>query len=368
MKRTVLRGTEGRPRKDKGRKAVSIPRSRQFLTGATSPPVIQRSVRGCTIRHREFIRDVMFPPLAGEFAPQKLSINPGMASTFPWLAGVANQYEMYSVRSMSFDFQTRSGSGLDGMVSMAVDYDAADPPPDSKAHMLAYDGCVGGPVWHNFTIAIDPRKAHLGMPQRYTRMGIQTDIDLKTYDIGNLYLVAQAPASGTGTNDKFIGELWVSYDICLEIPQLRASAGTGTIEAAAPKPLGQTILPAATRVLESPPARVSSDGVANFFTFPTAWEGIMSYAASKGAAGGTTSIPSLIRSDACPPAAKVTIRPLEGYSVAAPVFKSVQEWAVRVTSGSVLAGLYPSGSAVDLVSAGMKFLPMAYEAASMVYT
>lgn len=363
-KRTVKKSPDRKAKGSKGRRtSVSLPRSVQTIVGGREPLVV-RSSRGCRIQHREFITDVFFPPNATVWTPTVQAINPGLASTFPWLSGVANQYEMYAISSMNFEFMTRSGTGTDGMMAMVVDYDAADPPPESKAKMFAYDHCITGPIWHDLVLPLDSRKAHLGMPQRYTRKGVQTDIDLKTYDTGNLYVATLSP---TRTYDgKFIGELWVSYTIELFIPQLRAEANEGAVEGGQ-KYGNRALLPPDITVTGAPPVVVSTDGTTTRLTFTQPWEGTISYAATKGVGTGVAVLPGMVAAAASPASVPLEITPLQGFSTSAPIFTSVQEWAVKAGAKAILEGSFPVGSLVDLAKGGFKFAPLAYAIAKQRY-
>lgn len=166
------------------------------------------------MRHREFVSDVKNSS-AGAFEVVSFNINPALSKLFPWLCSLAQAFESYSFRSLSFEYQPIVGTIEHGMVMLAVDYDAADPLPGSKTQMMQTFGATRSSVWSPVTLHC--QQANLRkLPQRYTR---KTDPfsgigDIKTYDAGQLLVATEATATALPK-----GELYVSYDIELITPQ-----------------------------------------------------------------------------------------------------------------------------------------------------
>lgn len=166
--------------------------------------------------HREYLADLSSSVVGDTvFNVVSFPINPGMFQTFPWLSTQALGFESYRFLELSFEYETYSPTSIGGSVMLAVDYDAADSTPMSKQQMMSYNGAVRSAAW-NFcefnAAATDLRK--LG-DQHYIRYGnLAANLDIKTYDIGNLFAASQNVAA-TG-----FGELYVRYVVELITPQV----------------------------------------------------------------------------------------------------------------------------------------------------
>jgi hypothetical protein len=150
-----------------------------------------------------------------------LSINPGQASTFPWLSTIAARYEKYRFIRLRFYYKpmvTQYTTNYNtGKVMMNCDYDASDPPPTSKQQVEDSEPHVDGMPYQSFSFVLNPKEMN-GMTSdaHYVRpAGLPGGTDIKTYDVGNLFLSTVGQA-GTGA----IGELRVEYDVELSVPIL----------------------------------------------------------------------------------------------------------------------------------------------------
>jgi len=191
-----------------------VSQSRTRSTGAPSVSGSPFSADGkCTIRHREFIGDI-----AGSvgFEVTSLPINPAQSSTFPWLSTVAALYEKYSFRKLRFEYETMKATTAGGTIMMAADFDAVDPLPTAKQAMMAYHNAVRSAPWAECCYTCDKPDLSRNGETRYTRTGTQpAGTDLKTYDAGTIFVATQGCADTTS-----IGELYVSYEVDLHVPQL----------------------------------------------------------------------------------------------------------------------------------------------------
>ncbi len=68
------------------------------------------------------------PVTGGDFSQLTYKINPGLSLTFPWLSQLAPNFEYYRVVDMDFEFVSKLPTTAAGMVYLAIDYNAADPP------------------------------------------------------------------------------------------------------------------------------------------------------------------------------------------------------------------------------------------------
>lgn len=228
----------------------------------TTVPLKDGDIR---VTHREYFTD-----LTGSiaFAANSVSINPGLPSMFPWLSAIAQRFESYIFRKLKFCYETESATSTTGTLALAIDYDASDAAPTSKAQVLAYRSSVRSPPW--------AACCHDSLPEDlskrktlYVRSGaLSANQDIKLYDSGNLFACTQGQAGATT-----IGELYVEYVIDLMTPQL-GNVGVGaSIYGRFSGTSNSTPFGTVTGNL---PATVVSSGTTtsvSTFTFTQPWEG-----------------------------------------------------------------------------------------------
>jgi len=145
------------------------------------------------------------------------NINPGLATTFPWLSPQALGYESYKFNALhiEYDHTINEFTGL-GRIVMAPDYDSSDSPPTSMIQAEQMVDNVMGAVTRDWKCTLRPRGMGIIGPKRYTRSGaLSANEDIKLYDIAQLHVCT----SGQTTNAVEIGQLWIVYDVTLFEPQ-----------------------------------------------------------------------------------------------------------------------------------------------------
>lgn len=148
-----------------------------------------------------------------DFTVASHSINPGLSSSFPWLANLANNYEFYHFKRLEFHYRPYVGTQSYGSLILAADYDAADSPATSKARMMSYMGSVMGPVYKDLVLKCSSSNLSKFGVQKFTRgSDIAANKDIKTYDVLNLMV-----GTDNGTVAK-VGSLFVSYEVELMTP------------------------------------------------------------------------------------------------------------------------------------------------------
>lgn len=184
------------------------------------------------VTRREFLQDVFAPQGGVSFVNRTFNINPGLETSFPWLAQIAQNYEeyellqcIYTYRSTTTDIGS-STNGQCGTVIMATQYNVSNPPFSDKGSMMEYSGAMSCKTTESMMhgVECDPRK--LSDPGHYVRAGPPpTGHDVSQYDHAVLNLaIANSP---TGYANQVIGELWVSYTIKLKVPKLFVNRGLG---------------------------------------------------------------------------------------------------------------------------------------------
>lgn len=207
----------------KGSGAYDIPSCGEVLTNSNSPPSFggNRSI----VRHREFIGDVLS---STSFTLTQYNVNPGDESTFPWLAGIAVNYQKYRPIGCIFEFKSTSANALNstntalGTVSMAVNYNSIDAnEPTSKMQMLQLENCVSACPAESALCGIECARQYNPLDTLYVRNGLAFEVPNgaeQFYDFASFYIATEGMQAANVT----IGELWVTYEMELLTPQLNA--------------------------------------------------------------------------------------------------------------------------------------------------
>jgi hypothetical protein len=144
----------------------------------------------------------------------KIPLNPGIPMSFPWLSTIAQNYERYRFRKLSFHYMNSSTGTFSGIAVMGIDYDASDDTPLNEAQLQSYEGTVSGCVTR--PLRFNARADALNRsPQHFVRIGdLSANEDVKMYDSGNFFF-----AMADGDTSAF-GRVFVEYEIELMTPQL----------------------------------------------------------------------------------------------------------------------------------------------------
>jgi len=199
--------------------------NRGFATDAV--PQFAGKTGAVRVRHREYLGDVIASSNAGAFLNTSYSINPGLFSTFPWLASFATQFDEWRPNGIVFVYKTTSstysGTASLGTVILATDYDVSDAKYGTKQEMenssFAVSCNVAMSVMHPIECKVNERMSNV----LFTRSGSVTD-SLRFYDLGNFQIATQGCAANQNC-----GELWMTYDITFYKTQLYGGIGGGGI-------------------------------------------------------------------------------------------------------------------------------------------
>lgn len=208
-----------------GRGAFSAPVAQSIRVRTGRPTITSLRNGDCRVVHREYIAEVTSSLTASAFKSVQYTCNAGQATTFPWLSKIAQNFESYTFNKLRFDYETEASSSTGGTVVLALDYDAIDSAPSTKQQALAYRGSVRSAPWtpcQHISLSEDLRK----LPNYYVRPGPQpANSDLKTYDVGNLFVVTQ----GITATGSVLGELYVEYDVHLKTPVFEPILPNGSL-------------------------------------------------------------------------------------------------------------------------------------------
>jgi hypothetical protein len=190
-------------------------------------PMMHRESQSVVVRHREYLGDVKSS--INYTKALELALNPGLASSFPWLSTMAQMYQEYTWRGMVFHFVPTVGEAVSstvpafGNVMMHTDYRVTAPAPVSKAELLneyfASDARPSEAFIH--PIECDPKENPYNV--QYVRTnGVSAYEDPKSYDLGMFRVYTQ----GQSADNVTLGEIWVTYEVELRKPQV-ASTSSG---------------------------------------------------------------------------------------------------------------------------------------------
>lgn len=158
------------------------------------------------------------------FATTKFVINPGLSSTFSWLAANAIKWQQYRFMRLAFIYVTRSATTAKGSVILTPDYNPNDLPPSDESHAFNNQNAVEDVPWKQEIICrLDVNAMFFSGPRKQVRSA-NISGDLNIYDAARLYVstVGQADTS-------VIGNLYVEYDVELFVPQSSPLNGTAPI-------------------------------------------------------------------------------------------------------------------------------------------
>jgi len=186
------------------------PPSYNVLTNGKQIPKFSSTHATNIVCHREYLGDVVGTT---GFNNTIYPLNPGIASTFPWLSTIAQNYQEYKFHGVVFEFRPLITdfvtNGAPGVVVMSTNYNADAPVYVSKQEMENAEFAVSVKPTIGLMHGIECDMQQTILPQRYVRTGgIPAGQDARLYDYGNFQFATQS----NPTQD--LGELWVSY--CVE--------------------------------------------------------------------------------------------------------------------------------------------------------
>jgi len=258
------------PRAKRPRRRAGRLRAGGMASGVGNTNFKQQNVRSITVSNEEFIGAVTVANQPN-FNVVSYPINPGQATTFPWLSKQAAQWEKYRFQKLEFFFKREvsefSTAGQAGKVILSVDFDASDAPPGTKQQMEDTIPHADGMPCENISLRLPPKQMHPSQSvAHYVRIGgLPGNSDIKTFDVGLLHVATQGIPSNTE-----VGELRVRYSVTFTVPVLENLVGVpanySCYNAASSALVStnttiQTVIPLATTVLVNGINAINAAGV-----------------------------------------------------------------------------------------------------------
>lgn len=187
---------------------------------AKGVPMMHFNDESTIIRHREYIGEVV-TGAANTFSAATFQINPGLSATFPWLSGIAQQYQEYSFKGLVFHYVSTSGDSVGStttslpVVMMATQYKGNSTTFTDKVSLLnshfASDARASEDFCH--PVECDPRENPFNV--QYVR-GAAPPVgdDIMMYDLGKFTIAT----TGSQAANVTVGELWATYEVELKKP------------------------------------------------------------------------------------------------------------------------------------------------------
>jgi hypothetical protein len=193
---------------------ATIQKNCLFQDSNNQPPTFSSTGSSFVFEHSEYMGDIVSSSSAGGFKAQSFTVNPANNATFPWLSGLANNFETYEIEGMVFRFVSTSGIATGatntqiGSVMGAFYYDTLDALPTTKSTLLQYEGCVDARTSENFLIGVECKRPANVLSNLYIGLP-PTGSDPKTYNFGQLIVAS----NGLQSTNQTIGEIWCHYRI-----------------------------------------------------------------------------------------------------------------------------------------------------------
>lgn len=193
----------------------SVPSAYGKVTRTAGPRTRYLPNGDIIVAHREYVADIKATTGSpSTFQSTSYSLNPGQPSTFPWLSSIAGRFESYLFEDLCLLFETEAPSSLGGSVILSIDYDASDVAPLTKQVAMSYRNAVRSAPWEpckhvSLREDLQKNKSYYVRPA-----GLPANTDIKTYDVGNLFVCTQ----NVTTASAVCGELYVEYVVRLITP------------------------------------------------------------------------------------------------------------------------------------------------------
>jgi len=282
---------------------------RSSLKAASSVPMMHADGQSIIVRHKEYLGEVLS---ATSFTVQQsFPLNPGLQSTFPWLAGIAVKFQEYRIKGMVFHYIPTSGSAVSstnaalGSVMLQTSYRSTDAPPTSKVEMLneycSNEAVPCEPFAH--PIECDPKENPFNV--QYVRSGPVAPGETQLmYDLGQTHVAV----AGCQTAGNVLGDLWVTYEVELKKPMVSSNVTNSVLSCSNwfNSGLSPSAIFGTTQYTAS--GSLSAMTLNNTITFPKGSVGRYQIWFSCNGGGVTLTTPTVTVTNA------VSVRPIEGQS------------------------------------------------------
>lgn len=171
------------------------------------------------VEHTEFIANIYS---TATFSQQKYILNAGLSSTFPWLSQIAKLYEMYRFHGLMFQYKPllseMPGTPYTGKIIMATAYDPYWQGFSTEQQMENYSYAQADKPVNGLIHGCETDPSQIPQSMLYNRVNNVVE-STRPLDMSDLGVFTVATNNANLTAGTILGELWVTYRVCLSRPQ-----------------------------------------------------------------------------------------------------------------------------------------------------
>lgn len=198
--------------------------SNSILSGGMSPPKIMNTFTndGVVIRHREYLTDLKLPEDQDFQILKTINLNPGV--DLPWLKGIAENWKEYEWHGVLLEYKpltalaTTTGAGAMGSIMIGTHYDMYENAFLDKKEMLNSEYTTSGKPQMTQIHPIECKRSQTPVSRKWIRNGaIPFGADKRLYDHCRIEIASEGIP---GTAGAAIGEIWITFEVCLYKPKM----------------------------------------------------------------------------------------------------------------------------------------------------
>lgn len=154
------------------------------------------------------------------FEIQAYDLNVGLNRTFPFLSQIAQNYQLYDLNGLIFQYKPTSGEGTGvsgnaiGKVIVATQYDPDADPFVNSVQMANYDWANSCKPSCGLLHGVETKESQTPTNMKYIRTGNTLTKSRLFTDYGRLFIATEG-IPFTAAGQSVVGELWVTYSVRL---------------------------------------------------------------------------------------------------------------------------------------------------------
>jgi hypothetical protein len=173
-------------------------------------PSVRTHVEGedmvTTVRHSELISDLL--SVAGEQI-LGIDLNPGLDASFPWLSGIAQEFQSYSFKGLDYLYAPEDGTDTAGSFVSGVMADSTAPAPEDEQAIASLSHGVAAGINRPISMTVSDSQTDVIGPAKFVRDSYTPSEDRRTSDSGKL--VIKLDSAGVPLGEP-IGYLSAAYE------------------------------------------------------------------------------------------------------------------------------------------------------------
>jgi hypothetical protein len=232
--------------KPKTSKSESRPLAQGRVVRSTPATFKNHNDGSISISKREFVGSYVVAGAGFQIHPLTLvtpglDFNPACSSMFPWLSGIATNYERYRFNKLKIDVIPSSNATISGRQYLAIDYDYDDAPANTKAGIMSNRTAAEAQIWQEVSVTADPKELNRDLPYRYVSSGSKMNaVEPRTAYSGFFLFATDSPTAG------LVFDFWVDYQVELLVPVIESTVGVDNFTGYTAPPASTVLSPVGT--------------------------------------------------------------------------------------------------------------------------